>query len=148
MRSIPLLADQKNAGWGMIELPADRNISDNRSYFTFGGEVAQLSVLVADKDDAGRILSIACAPDPEGMNQVCLRSTPDGLDEVNWSKLAMLVWQDGSAGSREAVIESFCRISSASLSARIVYAFADLFLVQWKENLEFFPKAEYAGKVF
>ncbi|MCX8190177.1 MAG: UDP-N-acetylglucosamine transferase subunit ALG14 [Candidatus Diapherotrites archaeon] len=45
-------------------------------------------------------------------------------------------------------IESFCRISDASLSAKIMYKFADLFFVQWPENKGAFPKAEYAGSVF
>ncbi len=45
-------------------------------------------------------------------------------------------------------VESFCRISSPSVTARIVYPFADLFFVQWKQNLRFFPKAIYAGSVF
>ncbi len=45
-------------------------------------------------------------------------------------------------------IESFCRIKEPSLSARIAYRFADLFLVQWPENKKFFPKAEFAGSVF
>jgi UDP-N-acetylglucosamine:LPS N-acetylglucosamine transferase len=45
-------------------------------------------------------------------------------------------------------IESFCRIKEPSLSARIMYRFADLFLVQWPENKKFFPKAEFVGSVF
>jgi len=45
-------------------------------------------------------------------------------------------------------IESFCRVKSPSLSGKIMYPLADLFLVQWPENLEFFPKAEFAGSVF
>lgn len=45
-------------------------------------------------------------------------------------------------------IESFCRIDSPSLSGKIMYPLADKFFVQWKENLEFFPKAEYSGSVF
>ena len=49
---------------------------------------------------------------------------------------------------RVVFIESFCRIKEPSLSARIMYRLADLFLVQWPENLKFFPKAEFAGSVF
>jgi len=45
-------------------------------------------------------------------------------------------------------IESFCRIKEASLSGKIMYGKADLFLVQWPQNKEFFPKAEFAGSVF
>jgi len=49
---------------------------------------------------------------------------------------------------RVVFIESFCRINSPSLSGKIMYHLADLFLVQWEENLEFFPKAEFSGSVF
>ncbi|MEM4598970.1 MAG: PssD/Cps14F family polysaccharide biosynthesis glycosyltransferase [Candidatus Diapherotrites archaeon] len=45
-------------------------------------------------------------------------------------------------------IESFCRITDASLSGKIMSRFADLMLVQWPENKSFFAKAEYAGSVF
>lgn len=45
-------------------------------------------------------------------------------------------------------IESFCRINSPSFSGKIAYKFVDLFLVQWKENLKFYPKAKFKGAVF
>lgn len=51
-------------------------------------------------------------------------------------------------GKKTVFIESFCRINSASFSGKIAYVFAGLFLVQWKENLKFFPKAEFKGAVF
>ena len=51
-------------------------------------------------------------------------------------------------GKKLVFIESFCRISGPSLSGKIFYPLADVFLVQWKENLEFFPKAKYWGSVF
>ena len=49
---------------------------------------------------------------------------------------------------RVAFIESFCRVKKPSLSGKIMYMFSDLFLVQWKQNKSFFPKAVYAGSVF
>ncbi len=51
-------------------------------------------------------------------------------------------------GKRVIFIESFCRIREPSLSGKIMYRFADLFLVQWRDNLKFFPKAEFRGSVF
>jgi len=51
-------------------------------------------------------------------------------------------------GKKVVFIESFCRIKEGSLSGKIMYRMADLFLVQWKQNKEFFPKAIYAGSVF
>lgn len=45
-------------------------------------------------------------------------------------------------------IESFARIDKPSLTGKLVYVFADLFLVQWEEQLRFYPKAKYVGGVF
>lgn len=51
-------------------------------------------------------------------------------------------------GKKIIFFESFCRIHSPSLSGKIMYPLTKEFFVQWKENLEFFPKAKYAGSVF
>ena len=51
-------------------------------------------------------------------------------------------------GKKLVFIESFCRIREPSLSGKIFYRLADVFLVQWRENLKFFPKAKYWGGVF
>ena len=45
-------------------------------------------------------------------------------------------------------IESFARINNKSLTGRLVYPFADLFIVQWKSMLKCYPKAIYAGGIF
>ncbi len=50
-------------------------------------------------------------------------------------------------GAKIVFVESLARIREPSLSGKIMYMFADLFLVQWKENLEFFPNAEFHGAV-
>lgn len=45
-------------------------------------------------------------------------------------------------------IEVFDRIDNPSLTARIVYKFSDVFIVQHKEMLKVFPKAKYIGSVY
>ena len=45
-------------------------------------------------------------------------------------------------------IESFARVNDQSLTGRLVYPIADLFLVQWKSLLHFYPKAKYVGGIF
>lgn len=45
-------------------------------------------------------------------------------------------------------IESFARVHSASLTGKLVYPIADLFIVQWKELLKIYPKAVYGGEIF
>ena len=45
-------------------------------------------------------------------------------------------------------IETFANIHSKSMSGKLVYPIADLFIVQWKSMLEIYPKAIYGGWIF
>lgn len=45
-------------------------------------------------------------------------------------------------------IESFARVEKGSLTGKLMYHIADLFIVQWKELLQVYPKAVYGGKIF
>jgi len=51
-------------------------------------------------------------------------------------------------GAKLIFIESMARIEYPTLTARMLYPFADLFFVQWPSLLKFFPKAKYAGRLF
>ena len=45
-------------------------------------------------------------------------------------------------------IESFARVDSPSLTGKLMYKFADLFIVQWEEMLKVYPKSKYGGGIF
>ncbi|MFH1545287.1 MAG: PssD/Cps14F family polysaccharide biosynthesis glycosyltransferase [archaeon] len=82
--------------------------------------------------------------------RIFLREKPDAIISTG-AGVAIAVCLIGKIfGKRVAFIESYCRIKEPSLSGKIIYRLkgADLFLVQWKENLKFFPKAKYYGGVF
>ena len=51
-------------------------------------------------------------------------------------------------GAKVVYIETFARVNDRSLTGRLVYPIADLFLVQWESLLEFYPKAKYVGGIF
>ena len=51
-------------------------------------------------------------------------------------------------GKKVVFIESFARVHDTSLTGRIVYKFADLFIVQWESLLKCYPDAVYAGSIF
>ncbi len=52
-------------------------------------------------------------------------------------------------GCKIIFIESACRVKTRSLAGRASYwLFADLFIVQWEEQLKNYPKAIYAGRPF
>lgn len=45
-------------------------------------------------------------------------------------------------------IESFAKITSKTLSGKLLYKFADQFYVQWKSMLKLYPKAIYKGGIY
>ncbi|MEG0825991.1 MAG: PssD/Cps14F family polysaccharide biosynthesis glycosyltransferase [Bacilli bacterium] len=51
-------------------------------------------------------------------------------------------------GSKIIYIETFANINSKTITGRLVYHFADLFIVQWKDMLKLYPKAVYGGWIY
>ncbi len=51
-------------------------------------------------------------------------------------------------GSKIIFIETFANHKTKTKTGRIVYQFADLFIVQWEEMLKLYPKATYGGWIF
>ena len=51
-------------------------------------------------------------------------------------------------GSKIIFIETFANSKTKSRTGRLVYKFADLFIVQWEEMLELYPNAVYGGWIF
>lgn len=45
-------------------------------------------------------------------------------------------------------IESFARTQNGSLTGKMVYPFADVFIVQWKKLKKVYPRAIYLGGIF
>lgn len=45
-------------------------------------------------------------------------------------------------------IETFANRTSKTLTGRLVYPIADLFIVQWEDMLNFYPKAVYGGWIY
>lgn len=51
-------------------------------------------------------------------------------------------------GSKVIYIETFANSMTKSKTGRIVYKFADLFIVQWESMLKLYPNATYGGWIF
>ena len=45
-------------------------------------------------------------------------------------------------------VETFARITDTTKAGRFMYNFADLFIYQWKELEEFYPKGVYGGSIY
>lgn len=51
-------------------------------------------------------------------------------------------------GKKVIFIETFANRNTPTKAGRIIYKFADYFIVQWEEMLEFYPKAIYGGWIY
>lgn len=51
-------------------------------------------------------------------------------------------------GKKVIYIETFANRKSKTVSGRLVYPIADVFVVQWEEMLKLYPKAEYWGWIY
>ncbi len=51
-------------------------------------------------------------------------------------------------GSKIIFIETFANINTKTITGKLVYKFADLFIVQWESMLELYPNATYGGWIF
>ena len=51
-------------------------------------------------------------------------------------------------GKKVIFIETFANSNSPTRCGKLVYKFADIFIVQWENMLKFYPKAIYGGWIF
>ena len=51
-------------------------------------------------------------------------------------------------GSKIIFIETFANKNTKTLSGKMVYPIADLFIVQWEEMKKLYPKAVYGGAIY
>ena len=51
-------------------------------------------------------------------------------------------------GSKIIYIETFANMNTKTSTGKLIYKFADLFIVQWESMLEIYPNAVYGGWIF
>lgn len=51
-------------------------------------------------------------------------------------------------GKKVVFIESFAKTSTPTISGKLVYPIADLFIIQWEEMRKHYPKAVYGGSIY
>lgn len=51
-------------------------------------------------------------------------------------------------GSKVIYIETMANISKKTITGKLIYPIADLFIVQWKSMLKLYPNAVYGGFIF
>ncbi|MBR3163211.1 MAG: polysaccharide biosynthesis protein [Clostridia bacterium] len=51
-------------------------------------------------------------------------------------------------GSKIIYIETFANRNTKTVTGRLIYPIADLFIVQWEEMLQLYPNAVYGGSIY
>ena len=80
--------------------------------------------------------------------KILMREKPDAVIATGADVTVPVCYAAKLLGKKVIFSESFCRPYSASISGRLVYPIADLFIIQWKELGKFYPKAVYGGSIF
>ena len=45
-------------------------------------------------------------------------------------------------------IESYARMTTPNKTGKLIYKFADLFIIQWEELRKYYPNAVYGGSIY
>ncbi|MFC5051702.1 BatA domain-containing protein [Rubritalea spongiae] len=86
-KRIPLTGQ---SGFGYLQLPADTNLRDNTSYFSYGSQRQIRSAVIAPTSEARDYLALASAP-PGYANQLAQTYLP--TEDIPWSTLSLVIWQ-------------------------------------------------------
>lgn len=79
---------------------------------------------------------------------ILLKERPDiiistgALNAVPFCILAKL------SGRRLIFIESFAKIDTPTVTGKLIYKIADLFIIQWQQLSKFYPKAVLGGSIY
>lgn len=79
--------------------------------------------------------------------KILMKEKPDVLIGCGGEATLNLFYLGKILGKKLIYIESLARINDISLTGKLIYQICDLYLIQWKELLEKYPKAKYWGRV-
>jgi len=120
-------------------------------YFTFSGPVAE---------ELGKSATVRTIPNIVRHNPlswivgavlsgyIAIRERPDVVISTGAGVVVFFCVFAKLMGAKLVFIESMAKVEKPTLTARMLYPFADLFFVQWPRLLDFFPDAKYMGRLF
>lgn len=79
---------------------------------------------------------------------IFLKERPDVIISTGAANAVPMCLIGKIFGKKIIFIETFAHKKSPSKTGRIMYKFADLFIVQWPELLKDYPKAVYGGWIY
>ncbi|WP_017726211.1 PssD/Cps14F family polysaccharide biosynthesis glycosyltransferase [Halalkalibacterium ligniniphilum] len=79
---------------------------------------------------------------------IFLRERPDVVVTTGAHTAVPMCYIAKLFGRKVIFIESFAKTTTPTLSGRMVYPIADLFIVQWESMKKVYPKAVYGGSIY
>ncbi len=97
------------SGWGLVSIPEDANPLDDRFYFVFAEAPPHQTVIVSDSPEIAESFRLVLeTPVEPGRPQRALILPPDRVDEIDWQKTGLLIWQADLPSQRvETQLEAF-----------------------------------------
>lgn len=80
--------------------------------------------------------------------KIYLRERPDAVICTGVLAMIPMCMLVKLMGGKLIYIESFAKVTSPTLTGKLLYRFADQFYVQWPQMLEIYPKAIYLGGIY
>ncbi|RSK28723.1 polysaccharide biosynthesis protein [Bacillus sp. HMF5848] len=77
-----------------------------------------------------------------------LREKPDVVVTTGAHTAVPMCYIAKLFGKKVVFIESFAKTSTPTMSGKLVYPIADLFIVQWEGMKKHYPKAVYGGSIY
>ena len=79
---------------------------------------------------------------------IVLRERPQVMITTGVLAMVPMAFWVKLMGGKLIYLESFAKVTSKTLSGKILYRIADRFYVQWEEMLKLYPKAIYKGGIY
>lgn len=80
--------------------------------------------------------------------KVLLKEKPDAIICTGVLAMIPLCILGKMKGCKLIYLESFAKVTSATMSGKLLYKYADRFYVQWESMLDIFPNAIYKGGIY
>lgn len=119
-------------------------------YFTFSGPVAESlaqNARVRTIPNIVRKNPISWFVGAVLSAYIALAERPDVVITTGAGVVVFLCVFSRLLGAKVIYIESMAKIEKPTLTARFLYPFSNLFIVQWPNLLKFFPKARFEGRL-
>ena len=120
-------------------------------YFTFDGPVARelgKTARVRTIPNIVRSRPVSWVVGAVRSAHIALAERPDLVITTGAGVVVFLCIFCKLLGAKLIFLESMAKVDRPTLTARLLYRFSDLFIVQWPSLLKFFPRAKFVGRLF